>query len=444
MVHYNRGRLFQDLNRQQEALASYDRAVALRPDFAEALSNRGNVLQALERYAEAVTSYDAAVELRPEFAQALSNRGSALLKLNRYDDALASFDRAIRLRPQYSEALSNRGIVLHQLNRFEEALASFADAKSILPVNAEAHFGAAESLLLLGDFAAGWKEYEWRTQGQQLRHTRRNFAQPKWMGEREILGKTILLYAEQGLGDTIQFCRYVPLVAECGAKVVLEVQESLHELMGGLAGATQVVSSGSVLPEFDVQCPLLSLPLAFETNIESIPSAVPYLAASAERAAEWNARLGLKRRPRIGLAWSGRPQPPNRSVPLRLLLPLLDNDATFVSLQKEIRQEDASILRERIDLLHFGDALTDFSDTAALIANLDLVISIDTSVAHLAGALAKPVWLLLPFTPDWRWLLERADSPWYPTARLFRQDDSRAWSNVIADLHDQLRAFLKV
>ena len=443
MAFYNRARVLQDMNRQQEALASYDRALAQQPRFAEALSNRGNVLQVLERFAEAVASYDRAIEVRPDFAGALSNRGSALLKLNRYEEAVASFDRAIALRPNYSEALSNRGIVLHQLQRLEAALTSFAEAKAILPSNAEAHFGEAESRLLLSDFARGWDEYEWRSLGQQLRHAKRDFTQPKWVGHDDIREKTILLHAEQGLGDTIQFCRYVPLVAERGARVVLEVQDSLKELMGSLAGHSEVIASGAVLPEFDVQCPLLSLPLAFKTSIETIPSRAPYLMASSQRVTDWNERLGPKQYPRIGLAWSGRPQPPNRSVPLRLLLPLLNEKATFISLQKDVKPEDAAMLREHRELLHFGDALQDFSDTAAVIANLDLVISIDTSVAHLAGALGKPTWILLPFTPDWRWLLEREDCPWYPTARLFRQNDTREWSKVLARVQHALRDFLQ-
>jgi tetratricopeptide (TPR) repeat protein len=446
-VHYNRGNLLQALNRYEEALASYDRALALRTDFARALSNRGNVLQKLQRFAEAVASYDRAVGVRPDFAEAFSNRGAALLELNRYDEALASYDRAIALQPHYSGALSNRGIVLHQLQRFDDALRSFADAQAASPHNAEAHFGEAEVRLLLGDFDRGWKQYEWRSQGEQMRHAKREFRQPPWLGQNEITGKTILLHAEQCFGDTIQFCRYVPLVAERGARVILEVQEPLTELMSSLAGATQVVAAGLALPDFDVQCPLLSLPLVFATRLETIPSAVPYLRASSPRVIDWDARLGpKKRRPRIGLAWSGRPthtNDRNRSVPLGALLSLLDNDATFVSLQKEMRPADATVLSDRSDLLHCGDALTDFSATAALIANLDLVISVDTCVAHLAGALAKPVWVLLPLTPDWRWLLDRLDSPWYPTARLFRQDGARAWESVIARVREALSDFIR-
>ena len=439
MAHYNRGRVLQDLNRQDEALASYDRALAARPQFAEALSNRGNVLLELNRRTEAVASYDRAVDVRPDFAEAFSDRGRRW-KSWPVREAVASFDRAIALKPAYSDAFSNRGIVLRQLHRFDEALADFASAIAASPSNPEAHFGEAEVRLLRADFDRGWKEYEWRSQAQQLRHSQRNFARPLWLGQHEIAGKTILLHAEQGLGDTIQFCRYVPLVAQRGARVVLEVQDSLKELMSSLAGASEVVASDAVLPEFDLQCPLLSLPLAFGTRLETIPSAVPYLQASSSAAAKWDTRLGPNHRLRVGLAWSGRPMPRHRSIPLGSLLSLLDMDATFVSLQKDVKPEEASILSERSDLLHFGDDLQDFSETAALIANMDLVISINTSVAHLAGALAKPIWVMLPFTPDWRWLLDRNDSPWYPTARLFRQDETRSWEGVIARVREALTA----
>ena len=434
-AHYNRGNVLQALNRYAEAVASYDRAVALRPDFAEPLSNRGNALLRLGRYEEALASYDRALELRPDFAEAWSNRGALLQEMRRYDEALASYDRALALLPDYSGAHSNRGLALHHLNRFDEALAAFKTAYTVSPDNVEAHFGEAQTRLLLGDFERGWEEYEWRSRGQQMRNEKRSFTQPLWRERDAIAGKTVLLYAEQGFGDTMQFCRYVPLVAERGARVILEVQDSLRELMTSLAGTTQVLAMGSPLPDFDVQCPLLSLPLVFRTRLETIPSAVPYLRASAQAVADWEAQLGPKRRLRIGLAWSGRPTHKddlNRSIGLDALLPLLDIDATFVSLHKYVRAADAVVLKERSDLSHFGDALRDFSDTAALISNLDLVISVDTSVVHLAGALAKPVWVLLPSTPDWRWLLDRDDSPWYPTARLFRQDHTRAWDSVIA------------
>ncbi len=442
----NRGVTLKELKRFEEALASYDRALTVRPDYAEALSNRGATLHELTRFEEALASYDRALTLRPNYAEALSNRGIALKELKRFEEALASYDRALTLRPDYAEALSNRGWTLHELKRFEEALASYDRALALRPDYADAHYNEALCRLLMGDFNRGWEKSEWRWETRAAGNQKRNFAQPQWLGSDEIIGKTILLHAEQGLGDTIQFCRYVPLVAERAARVILEVQKPLHELMSTLPGTAQIVSRGDPLPDFDIHCPLLSLPLAFGTRLETVPSQTPYLRASSHAVMNWNARLGPKSRPRIGLAWSGRlmhKNDRNRSIGLSALLPLLDFDATYVSLQQDVRASDMAVLHERSGLLHFGDELKTFSDTAALMSNLDLIISVDTSVAHLAGALAKPVWILLPFIPDWRWLLDRDDSPWYPTARLFRQDDTREWDNVIARVHAALHDFVR-
>jgi tetratricopeptide (TPR) repeat protein len=347
------------------------------------------------------------------------------------------------VQPDFAEAHLNRGNALQELKRHAEAVTSYERAIMARPDYVDAHYNEALSRLLVGDFERGWEENEWRWETDQLRDGKRFFKQPLWLGKSDIAGKTILLHAEQGFGDTIQFCRYVPMVAERGARVIVEVQEPLKRLMSGLSGTTQLVARGEPLPDFDIHCPLFSLPLAFGTRLETIPSAVPYLRASPQAVADWGARLGPKHRPRIGLAWSGRPIPRDRSIPLGSLLPFLDVNATFVSLQKEVTLEDAKILNERSDLLHFGDALKDFADTAALIANLDLVISIDTSVANLAGALAAPLWVMLLFTPDWRWLLDRDDNPWYPTARLFRQDDTHTWDSVIARVQTALRDFVQ-
>jgi hypothetical protein len=265
-------------------------------------------------------------------------------------------------------------------------------------------------------------------------------------GSQEVAGKTILLHAEQGFGDTIQFCRYAPRLAALGGRVILEVQRSLHDLMQALPGTAQIVSKGDPLPDFDMHCPMLSLPLVFGTGLATIPRETPYLHASTQTAAHWSARLPPKTRPRIGLAWSGRPEhnnDQNRSIDLAAFLsPLKGIDATLISLQRDVRAADAGVLQQQSDLIHFGEELKDFSDTAALVTNLDLVVAVDTSVAHLAGALAKPVWVLLPFIPDWRWLLDRDDSPWYPTARLFRQDDSRQWNGAFGRLRAASDDFL--
>jgi len=359
---------------------------------------------------------------------------------------MADYDRALALRPDYAEAHTNRGVTLHVLKRFDEALQCYAHALAARPDFAEAHYNEGLSRLLTGDFDRGWAEHDWWRGIAQFKRSDRNFTQPRWTGAQAIAGKTILLHAEQGFGDTIQFCRYAARVEALGARVILEVQETLRDLIRSLDGAVQVVAKGDTLPPFDMHCPFLSLPLAFGTRLATIPSQTPYLYASAQAVADWNARLPPRTRPRIGLAWSGRPEhnnDQNRSIDLASFLsPLQGIDATLVSLQREVRAADAIVLQERRDVIHFGEALKDFSDTAALAANMDLVIAVDTSVAHLAGALAKPVWMLLPFVPDWRWLLDRDDSPWYPTARLFRQDDSRQWNGAFGRLGAALAAFL--
>ena len=448
-IHSNRANALQHLKRYDEALSGYERALALRPDFADALYNRGNALMDLNRFDDALDSYDRALAVRPNFAVALSNRGNALQRLGRLEDALASYERALAIHPDYAEALCNRGTTLRRLNRHDEALASYAAAIAASPDHGEAHFGMATVLLLRGDFERGWKQYEWRWQAARLHNLRRTFRQPHWLGQDEITSKTILVYSEQGYGDTIQFCRYVPLLAERGVRVILQVREALKELMAGIAGAAQILSTDepdSALPAFDMECPLVSLPLAFKTRLDTIPAAVPYLRAPPQRMADWDARLAPQRRPRIGLAWSGRTETLEesyRSIPLGALLPLLDIDATFVSLQKDVLPHDAPVLNKCSGLLHFADEIRDFADTAAIISHLDLVISIDTAVAHLAGALAKPVWVMLRSDPDWRWLLDRTDCPWYPSARLFRQDAGQPWESVIARVQTALRDFVQ-
>ncbi len=432
-AHANRGNTLNALHRYDDALASFDRALTLRPDLVEALSNRGNALNGLKRYEDALASYDRAITCQPTYAGAHYNRGTTLHEMKRYDEALASYDRAIALQPDYPEAYSNRGATLWELKRHDEALASYDRAIAIQPEFPEAHWNAASLRLLTGDFERGWAEYEWRWKYKTMALAKRNFAQPQWGGE-PIEGKTILLHGEQGMGDAIQFCRYAPLAAARGARVILEVDRRLQTLMSSLDGVAQVLSAGDPLPEFDMHCPLLSLPRAFHTLLETIPSHTPYLRAPSDWLTKWNTRLGPKRGLRVGLIWSGNPahhRDQARSIELNALTPLLDVPATFFSLQKDVRAADAALLAGRKDVIQLADELADFSDTAAVMAQLDLIISVDTSTVHLAGALGRPVWILLPYLPDWRWLLDRGTSPWYPTARLFRQDETRGWDSVI-------------
>jgi hypothetical protein len=316
----------------------------------------------------------------------------------------------------------------------EEALASFDRAIAIKPDYAEGYWNKSLGLLLAGDFAQGWELHEWRWKSETtLGLQSRNFPQRLWLGTEDIAGKTILLHAEQGLGDTIQFCRYARLVKALGAKVVLEVPKALRSLLSGLEGVDELVEQGEALPAFDYHCPLLSLPLAFKTDLTNVPGSRPYLAASPQKRDAWAQRLGAKSKPRAGLVWSGstlHKNDHNRSLTLQQLLPHLPDCCEYLSLQKEVRDVDKAVL-EGSGIRHYGEELEDFTDTAALCELMDLVISVDTSVAHLAGAIGKETWVLLPYSPDWRWLLDRHDSPWYASMTLYRQDETREWPSVL-------------
>jgi len=439
-AHLNRGSVLDDLKRHEDAIASYDEALSIRPEYVEALSNRGVALHALGRDDEALKSFDRALMIRPDYAEALTHRGATLDAIQRYDEALVSYNRAIALKPDHADAYGNRGATLYNLQRLDEALADFDRALALRPDLPEVHWNQAAARLITGDYARGFAEYEWRWQRETMTSSKRDFPQPLWRGE-DVEGKTVLLHSEQGFGDSIQFCRYAPALAARGARVILEVEAPLLRLMTTLDGGIDVIARGSPLPAFDAYCPLLSLPLAFGTRLDTVPSVTPYLHAQARDIAAWNERLDERRQPRIGLAWSGNRdhlRDAERSIALEALLPLIDLDASFVSVQKDVRAADTKVLAGRGNILQVGEHLKDFADAAALIAALDLVITVDTSVAHLAGALGKPVWLLLPYIPDWRWLLDRESNPWYPTARLFRQDETRRYDGVIVRVREAL------
>jgi tetratricopeptide (TPR) repeat protein len=442
-AHNNRGNALRALRRLEAALASYHRAVALKADYAQAFNNRGVVLYELKRFDAAVADFDVALALMPDGA-VFCNRGNALQALARFDEALASYDQAVALKPDHAEAFYNRGNVLKELRRIDEALASYEKALALRPDYVDANWNEAYLRLLTGDFERGLTRSEWRWNNPASGLQRRHLTRPLWLGGAAIDGKTILLHSDQGMGDVIFFCRYVPLLAARGARVIVEVEEPLRALMSGLAGVAQCISKTETAPDFDLHCPMSSLPLACETRLETIPGTTPYLRLP-EHTADWEARLPAHDRPRIGLAWSGNARHSNdhnRSIALSALAPLFDLPAHFISLQTEVRPDDAATLRAQSRVLDLGSTLGNFADTAALIARLDLVVSVDTSVAHLSGALGMPVWVLLPFSPDWRWLLDRQDSPWYPTARLFRQSKSREWNAVVGQLRDALDDFV--
>ncbi|HEX7272207.1 MAG TPA: tetratricopeptide repeat-containing glycosyltransferase family protein [Casimicrobiaceae bacterium] len=432
-AHNNRGIVLDRLHRPGEALASYDRAVELRPDYASALNNRGVTLLHLGRYTEALASHERAIALNPDYADAYNNLGNVLSDLGRYEEALVNFERAIWLKPDYADAYYHRGNALRELHRHREAVESYERAIALQPDHASAHWNLADCRLLLGDFARGWEEYEWRWK-LRPEEGQRSFPQPLWLGAEPLAGRTILLHGEMGLGDTLLFCRYAGKVAALGAKVILEVQPALLPLLGGLEGVSGAVSRGAELPPFDCHCPLMSLPLAFKTEPDDIPAAIPYIRADPARVAGWRSRLGEPEKPRVGLVWSGSTALKNdrRSMALADMLPLVGPGFEWVSLQKEVRDSDSALLASHPEIRRVGEEFRDFADTAAVIELLDLVVTVDTSAANLAGAMGKNVWILLPFNPhDWRWMLEREDSLWYPTARLFRQSAVGDWAGII-------------
>ena len=444
-AHNNRALVLQDVGQLEEALASLDRAIALQPDNARAHNNRGVVLHGLKRDDAALASHDQAIALKADYAEAHYNRGIVLHELDRLDDALASLDRAIALKPDYAAAHNNRGTVRHDLNRLEEALAAYDTALALTDGFAEAYLNKSYCLLRMGRFDEGWRLHEWRKKTERpVGH--RSFPQPLWLGSEDIANKTVFVHWEQGFGDTLQFCRYGKLLRARGANVVMSVQEPLHRLLSRSMPDIRFLKNDVVPAAFDYHCPLMSLPLALGTTLQNVPAAVPYLFADNERLKTWEARLPPPTKPRIGIVWSGNAKQKNdfnRSIGLAALAPILAVDAHWISLQKEVRDVDRPLLENSRQISHYGELLSDFSDTAAAIACVDLVVTVDTSVAHLASAMGKPVWILLAATADWRWLVERDDCPWYPTARLFRQQAPHLWNSVVERVLTHLIHFVK-
>ena len=436
----NLGSALRGLKQPDHAILNYDKALSLKPDYAEAHYNRGNALRDLHRPEEALASFHNALAIRPDYAEAYNNQGLTFQNLNRPEEALASFHKALAIRRDFAEAYNNQGLAFQQLNRSEEALASYDKALSLKPDYAEAYWNKSLILILMGQYLEGWELFEWRFKNEQLKHNYPPFTPPPWRGQTDIRGRKLLIHGEQGYGDVIQFCRYLPQVRALGADIILEVQQPLVPLVSTLNCPATVVAKGDVLPEIDAYCPIMSLPFVFKTTVETIPAEVPYLFSDKEKVKVWQKKLGPERL-RIGLTWSGsrdHKNDLNRSIWLKELLPLTDLPIEWHSLQKEYRQPDLEILEAHPEIRQHQDDLTDFSDAAALIECLDLVISVDTSTAHLAGALGKPVWILLPHAPDYRWMLDREDSPWYPSARLFRQSKAGDWAGVIQSVKEQV------
>ena len=443
-AYYSQGVVLQGLKKLDAAVASYDKAISLKPDDADAYYNQGVALQELRQLDAAVASYDNVIALKPDYAQAFSNKGAALLELKKFEEAIANFATAIAIKPDYVEAYSNRGIALKELKQLGAAVSSFDRALSLKPDYAEAYWNKSLCLLLAGRFLESWGLYEWRWETKEIGAFKRNFSQPLWLGAQSLVGKTILLHAEQGLGDTIQFCRYTKMVEALGARVVLEVQKPLMRLLKDLPGISSLIAYGEPLPEFNFHCPLLSLPLAFKTDLKSIPCANSYLAAEPQRVAHWKRRLQGDAL-RIGVSWQGSQGTKidiGRSFDLSLLQTIAElPNVQLVSLQKAYGSEQLKNLPQGMQVLDLGeelDADAAFLDTAAVMMNLDLVITCDTAIGHLAGALGIKVWLALKFVPDWRWMLDRTDSPWYPSVSLYRQQKIDDWTPVFEQMRMDL------
>jgi tetratricopeptide (TPR) repeat protein len=435
--------LLRQLGRPNEALVHFNLCDELRPRDVRTIGSRALVLRDLKKFQEYLADSRQAQMLEPTSAEACNNVGDALVLLGRFEEALEWFDRALELQPSAIFILENKALVLKNMHCFDELFRAYDQIRSIDPGNANTELTTANTSLLLGDFETGWRGREARFLIPDLAI---GWSGPGilWLGEEEIRGKAILIYSDEGLGDALQFARYIPMLASLGARIVLMVPDSLCSLLSALPVWQCLPMSAKTLPAIDMYCPINSLPLAFRTRLDTIPPPVS-LSPPLDRMKVWEERLGAHDRLRVGLVWSGNPDHKNdhnRSIPLRLFSAMLGADAEFISLQKDLRPEDRVVLGERSDILDLTAHLTDYVETSALVSCLDLVITVDTSVAHLAGTLGRPAWILLPYTPDHRWLLDRHDSPWYPSVHLFRQGASRSYAEVIDRIRAELAAMV--
>jgi tetratricopeptide (TPR) repeat protein len=444
---YRCGFLLRELGRHDEALPYLDLVNRLKPDQYPVLETRAIVLHGLKRYDEALADNLRAFELNPGNSDTCNNIGAGLQFLRRDEEALPWFERAIALRPGHVHAMLNKAASELQTHRHAQAEATYLQVKALAPGNAEPDWNLSLLYMLLGNFEAGWamREARWRKAKPGIYP---EFPVPRWFGDTDIAGKTIVICADEGLGDTIQFARYVPMVAALGARIILTVDPPAQALLSGMPGVSECLrkDTGVISSSFDLHCPMSGLPLAFGTRLDTIPPGAGYLPALPEsRVRAWDDRLGPHDKLRVGLVWSGNPvhaNDHNRSASLRAFTAILDLDATFISLQKDPRPDDRAALRDRPDIIDPTADLADFTETAALLCCLDVVVSVDTSVAHLAAALGRPAWILLPYDPDYRWLLDRDDSPWYPTARLFRQSARRDYGEVLDRVRGELEMLI--
>jgi tetratricopeptide (TPR) repeat protein len=448
-AYHNRGIVLKELNKIEEALSDYDKAISLKPDYAEAYHNRGIVLKELNKIEEALSDYDKAISLKPDSEKFYCSRGVSLTELKKLENALSDYDKAISLKPDYAEAYHNRGIVLKELNKIEEALSDYDKAISLKPDYAEFYWNKSLVLLLKGDYKSGFKLYEkrWDAPSVGFFNYRKNFSKPFWDGTQDLKNKTILLLSEQGLGDTIQFCRYIDLVKNLGAKVLFQVPKKLFSLLKNLKSVDQFLIEGNALPKYDYYCTLLSLPFAFRTEIKTIPFNIPYLNISQDRIIKWKNYLGRKDF-KIAINWQGGKSKVDsgRSFPLKLFKNISNiRGIRLISLQKNEGSEQLIDGNLEIQTLpkNFDNSGEEFLDSAAIMKSVDLVITGDTSLTHLAGALGVNTWLALKHVPDWRWLIDKQNSPWYACHRIFRQKKLDDWQQVFLDMEKEIKILLK-
>jgi tetratricopeptide (TPR) repeat protein len=443
-TYINLGDALRENQQIDEAILSYQKAIQLNPTLEDAYNNIGVCLKEKGLLDEAILYYQKALQLNPKFSGAYNNLGVVYNEKQQYNNAIFCYQKAFQIDPNSAETYNNLGCVLQDRGDFDNALINFKKALQLDPQNADAHLNLSFLLLLSGNFNRGWKEFSWRLKRKDSQ--RYDFSQPLWDGA-NIDGLTILLHTEQGLGDTLQFIRYAPFIAQNGAKVIVACQREVCALLRTVEGIEQVIERGEDLPDFNVYCPLLSLPLLLNATLESIPAKVPYVRIDSLLVQKWRNKVQHDHsKIKVGLVWAGRPEHKddrNRSCRLEFFSPLAElSNISFYSLQKGVASEQAKNPPKGMKFLDYTEEIRDFSDTAALMENLDLTLSVDTSVVHLAGALGKSVWTLIPFSPDWRWMLNREDSPWYPTMRLFRQPSLGDWESMIARVKDELLQLL--
>lgn len=440
------GLIFMKIENTEAAIKCLCSAVKTHPSSVAALANRAIAFTKIEQYENALVDFTKCIQISQQKADVFYNRALVYRKLHDNENALADYTRAIELEENHYRAYNNRAIALRDLKHFDAAINDFDKAVMINRDFADGHWNKALTLLRIEKYEDAWPLFEYRWHSPNFTSPNRNFEKPLWLGNESLDGKTILIHSEQGLGDSLQFCRYITLVRNLGCQVYLEVEQPLMRIMGTLLPANCIFEKNSELPNFDFHCPMMSLPLAFNTGITTIPSKNPYLSPCDSDKEFWKSRLGTKTKPRIGIAWQGNPAHLNdtkRSIPLKKVIDYLPPDFEWVSVQKDISTEDQNIIKSACKIHHFSEDIGDFCSTAGLCEALDIVVSVDTSIAHLAGAIGKPVHILLPYNADARWHENRSDTPWYPTATLFRQNTDNEWAAPLAQSIKTLPTQLK-